>query len=77
MLSGNEKKQDIFERTIILKRRYYFIDTENVGDKWFGLLDKCKKKDRIITFYTENHSKRLEDFLIRQVNNPRVIGTIS
>lgn len=73
MLSGNEKKQDIFERTTILKRRYYFIDTENVGDKWFGLLDKCKKKDRIITFYTENHSKRLEDFLIRQVNNPRVI----
>lgn len=73
MLSEKEKKQDIFERISILKRKYYFIDTENVGDKWFGLLDKCKKKDRIITFYTENHSKRLEDFLLRQVNHPRVI----
>jgi len=49
------------------------IDTENVGDRWFGLMEKMKKKDRIVTFYTENHSKRLEEFLLRQVNNPRII----
>ena len=56
-----------------MKRKYYLIDTENVGDKWFGLLEKMKKKDRVVTFYTENHSKRLEEFLLRQVNNPRII----
>lgn len=56
-----------------MKRKYYLIDTENVGDKWFGLMERMKKKDRIVTFYTENHSKRLEEFLLRQVNNPRII----
>jgi len=56
-----------------LKRKYYFIDTENVGDSWLKLVKKLKKKDRIITFYTENHSKCLEEFLVRQVNNPKII----
>lgn len=58
---------------IVLKRKYYFIDTENVGDSWLRLVKKLKKKDRIITFYTENHSKCLEEFLVRQVNNPKII----
>ncbi len=56
-----------------MKRKYYLVDTENVGDKWFGLLDKINKKDRIVTFYTENHSKRLREFLLRQVNNSQII----
>lgn len=56
-----------------MKRKYYLIDTENVGDQWFGLMDKMKKKDRMVAFYTENHSKRLEEFLLRQVNNPHMI----
>ena len=56
-----------------MKRKYYFIDTENVGDSWLKLVKKLKKKDRIITFYTENHSKCLEEFLVRQVNNPKII----
>lgn len=56
-----------------MKRKYYLIDTENVGDKWYGLLDKVKKKDRIVTFYTENHSKRLEEFLLKHVNNSQII----
>ena len=58
---------------IALKRKYYLIDTENVGDKWYGLLDKVKKKDRIVTFYTENHSKQLEEFLLKHVNNSQII----
>jgi len=58
---------------ITLKRKYYLIDTENVGDKWYGLLDKVKKKDKIVTFYTENHSKRLEEFLLKHVNNSQII----
>lgn len=56
-----------------MKRKYYLVDTENVGDKWFGLLDKIRKKDRIVTFYTEHHSKRLREFLLRQVNNSQII----
>lgn len=58
---------------ITLKRKYYLIDTENVGDKWYSLLDKVKKKDKIVTFYTENHSKRLEEFLLKHVNNSQII----
>lgn len=56
-----------------LKRKYYLIDTENVGDRWFGLPKKIEKKDRIITFYTEYHSKHLEEYLAKQVHNPRIM----
>lgn len=56
-----------------MKRKYYLIDTENVGDRWFGLPKKIRKKDRIITFYTEYHSKHLEEYLAKQVHNPRIM----
>ena len=56
-----------------MKRKYYLIDTENVGDRWFDLLQKIKKKDRIIVFYTEHHSKHLEKYLAKQVHNPRMV----
>lgn len=56
-----------------MKRNYYLIDTENVGDRWFDLLQKIKKKDRIIVFYTEHHSKHLEKYLAKQVHNPRMV----
>lgn len=56
-----------------MKRKYYLVDTENVGDRWFDLLPKIKKKDRIITFYTEHHSKHLEEYLTKQVHNPRMV----
>lgn len=56
-----------------MKRSYYLIDTENVGDRWFDLLQKIKKKDRIIIFYTEHHSRHLEEYLIKQIHNPRII----
>ncbi len=56
-----------------MKRKYYFIDTENVGDRWFELLQKIEKKDQVITFYTENHSKKLREYLLTQVHNPRIL----
>lgn len=56
-----------------MNRKYYLVDTENVGDRWFGLLQKVKKKDRIILFYTKYHSKHLEECLIKQVHNPRMV----
>lgn len=56
-----------------MKRKYYLIDSENVGDRWFDLLQKIGKKDQVITFYTENHSNRLKEYLLTQVHNPRIL----
>ena len=49
------------------------IDTENVGNRWFDMPKKIRRKDRIITFYTEHHSKNLEEFLMKQVHNPKIL----
>ena len=54
------------------KRKYYLIDTENVGDRWLELPGKLKKKEQIITFYTENHSKHMEKFLMKHNHNPKI-----
>lgn len=56
-----------------MKRKYYLIDTENVGDRWFNLLKKLGKRDLIVTFYTEHHSKNLEGYLTKQVHNPKIL----
>lgn len=53
------------------RREYNLIDTENVGDRWIAIADKLGKKDRMIVFYTQNHSKKLEEFLIKHVHDPR------
>lgn len=63
----------LYERKKKLKRKYYLIDTENVGDRWFELLQKIEKKDQVITFYTENHSNRLKEYLLTQVHNPKIL----
>lgn len=56
-----------------MKRKYYLVDTENIGDRWFELLHKIEKKDRIIIFYTQHHSKHLEEYLTKQIHNPRMV----
>lgn len=56
-----------------MSRKYYLIDTENVGNRWFDMPKKIRRKDRIITFYTEHHSKNLEEFLMKQVHNPKIL----
>lgn len=56
-----------------MKRKYYLIDTENVGDRWLDLPDQAGKKDHIISFYTEHHSNHLEKYLIKQVHNPKIV----
>lgn len=53
--------------------KYYLIDTENVGDRWFEMLRKIRKKDKIIVFYTAYHSRHLEEFLAEQVHNPKIL----
>lgn len=56
-----------------LKNTYYLIDTENVGDRWIDLLDKVGKKEKLIVFYTCYHSKKMEEYLVRHVNNPHIM----
>lgn len=56
-----------------MKRKYYLIDTENVGDRWYKLIEKLGKKDRVISFYTEHHSKRMEECLFKQVHNQKIL----
>lgn len=56
-----------------MSRKYYLIDTENVGNRWLDMPHKIRRKDRIVTFYTENHSKHLEKFLSKQVHNPSIL----
>lgn len=46
-----------------MKRRFILVDTENVQNRWFELLRGLREKDKIIVFYTENHSKKLQDYL--------------
>ena len=46
-----------------MKRRFILVDTENVQNRWFELLGDLREKDKIIVFYTENHSKKLQDYL--------------
>lgn len=56
-----------------MSRKYYLIDTENIGDRWFDMPKKIRRKDRIITFYTRHHSKHLEEFMASQVHNPKIL----
>lgn len=56
-----------------MSRKYYLIDTENVGNRWFDMPKKIRKKDRIITFYTKHHSRHLEEFMVNQVHNPKIL----
>ncbi|MBP5732607.1 MAG: hypothetical protein J6W66_02105 [Lachnospiraceae bacterium] len=35
-------------------KKFYFIDSENVGDHWISLLDHATDDDEILVFYTEN-----------------------
>ena len=54
MLSVNMKSIEN-ERFSVMKRRYYLIDTENVGDRWIDFIGEMKEEDIFIVFYTKNH----------------------
>lgn len=44
-----------------------------MGDRWYKLIEKLGKRDRVISFYTQNHSKRMEECLFKQVHNHKVL----
>lgn len=55
-----------------MKRRYYLIDTENVGDRWIEFIGEMKEEDIFIVFYTKNHSKMLEECYLAQRYNTQI-----
>ncbi len=55
-----------------MKKRYLLIDSENVQNRLFEILEKSRKKDKIIIFYTVYHSGRLEGFLRTNHNKKNI-----
>lgn len=55
-----------------MKKTYYLIDTENIGDKWIHLIDDISKDDMLIVFYSENHSRLLEETYLKQRYNTQI-----
>ena len=46
-----------------LKKRFLLIDSENVQNRLFEIIEGSRKRDRIIIFYTVYHSGKLEEYL--------------
>ena len=55
-----------------MKRKYYLIDTENVGDRWIDLIGSLKEEEILVVFYTKNHSKLLEEKYLKQRYNKQI-----
>ncbi len=46
-----------------MKKRYILIDSENIQNRLFEIIQNSRKRDKIIIFYTLNHSGRLDEYL--------------
>lgn len=55
-----------------MKKRYYLIDTENVGDRWIDLISDLEGGDILVVFYTKNHSKLLGECYLKQRYNKQI-----
>lgn len=56
----------------MMKRRYYLIDSENVGDRWIDLIPDLESGDILVVFYTKNHSKLLGECYLKQRYNKQI-----
>lgn len=54
------------------KRKYYLIDTENVGDRWMEYIPRPEDESILVVFYTKNHSRLLEECYLKQRYNSKV-----
>ena len=54
-----------------MERKYYLIDTENVGDRWINLIGNLEEGEILLVFYTKNHSKLLEEQYLKQRYNKK------
>lgn len=55
-----------------MKKKYYLIDTENVGNRWSDYISKLKKGHVLVIFYTKNHSKLMEECYLKQRYNKKI-----
>ena len=55
-----------------MKKNFYLIDTENVGDRWMDFINGMGESDVLVVFYSRNHSKLLEETYLRQRYNKRI-----
>ncbi len=55
-----------------MKKKYYLIDTENVGNRWSDYISKLKKGHVLVVFYTKHHSKLLEECYLKQRYNKKI-----
>ena len=46
-----------------MKKRYILIDSENVQNRLFEIIETSKKTDRIMIFYTVHRSGKLDEYL--------------
>ena len=46
-----------------MKKRFLLIDSENVQNRLFEIIENSRKKDKIIVFYTVYHSGKLQEYL--------------
>lgn len=46
-----------------MKKRFLLIDSENIQNRLFEIIENSRKKDKIIVFYTVYHSGKLQDYL--------------
>lgn len=46
-----------------MKKRYLLIDSENVQNRLFEIIENSRKRDNIVIFYTVHHSGRLEEYM--------------
>lgn len=55
-----------------MQRKYYLIDTENVGDRWIDFIENLREEEVLVVFYTKNHSKLLEENYLKQRYNQQI-----
>ena len=55
-----------------MKKNFYLIDTENVGDRWMDFINGMGESDVQVVFYFRNNSKLLEETYLRQRYNKRI-----
>ncbi len=46
-----------------MKKRYFLVDSENIQNRFFEIMHNARKHDKIIVFYTEYHSGKLDEYM--------------
>lgn len=55
-----------------MKKRFLLIDSENVQNRLFEIIESARKRDKVIVFYTVYHSGKLEEYLRSNKNKKNI-----